>query len=44
MSRLTAYAFLAARLSATLRRRGAARAINLAAGLAFVALGAHLVS
>jgi threonine/homoserine/homoserine lactone efflux protein len=39
---LTAYAFLAARLSATLHRRGVARAIDLGAGLAFVALGAHL--
>jgi threonine/homoserine/homoserine lactone efflux protein len=41
---LAAYAFLAARLSVTLRRRGVARAINFAAGLAFVALGAHLGS
>lgn len=39
---LTAYALLGARLSATLERRGVARAINLTAGLAFVALGARL--
>jgi threonine/homoserine/homoserine lactone efflux protein len=39
---LTAYALLAARLAGTLARPGFARALNVGAGVAFVALGARL--
>jgi threonine/homoserine/homoserine lactone efflux protein len=39
---LTAYAYLAARMSRTLRRRGSSMAVNGTVGAVLVALGARL--